>query len=268
VCYYIRIPMDSLVQVFVFAFGAVIGSFLNAAAWRLRTKESIVRGRSHCTQCRRTLGACDLVPIVSWLLLAGRCRYCRQPISPRYLVVEAVTGTLFVLAWMAVTGGTGVLAGLGLARLLFYWYVIAVLVLVFEFDRMYLMILPEVVGPAAAAAFAAQLALGAGWFSPVLGAVIAGGFFRAQYLVSRGRWIGGGDAWLGLFMGVALGWQKTLLALFLAYVSGAVVASLMLLFKRKRFGQQLAFGTFLSAASVVALLFGDAILAWYLGLAF
>lgn len=258
--------MDIVVQVFVFVVGAVIGSFLNAAAWRLRTKESLARGRSRCTRCRRTLAAGDLVPIVSWLLLAGRCRYCRKSISPRYLVVEAVTGVLFVLAWFAVTGGSDLLIGLGLARLLFLWFTIAVLILVFEFDRMYLLILPEVVGPAAAAALAAQLALGNGWFSPVLGAVIAGGFFRIQFLVSKGRWIGGGDAWLGLFMGVVLGWKKTLLALFLAYVSGAVVASLMLLFRCKRFGQQLAFGTFLSVATVVALLFGDALLGWYLGL--
>lgn len=260
--------MNYVVQAFIFAFGAVIGSFLNAAVWRLRTKESIVFGRSYCPQCRHQLAAPDLVPIISWLLLAGKCRYCKKPISPHYLMVEAATGLLFLLAWLAGVSPDGSISGLGMAQMLFHWYLIAVFVLVFMYDLKYLMILPEVVGPAAAAALAAQLALGQGWFGPVLGAVIAGGFFRAQYLISRGRWIGGGDSWLGLLMGVALGWQKTLLALFLAYVSGALVALVMIALRKKKLGQQLAFGTFLSAAAVVSLLFGDAILNWYFGLLF
>jgi len=260
--------MDNIVQVFIFAFGAIIGSFLNAVVWRLRTKQSFVHGRSKCVDCKHELVAADLVPIFSYLWLRGKCRYCRKAISPHYMIVELATGLLLLLAWMKLAAPDGALSGLAMAQLVLYWYLIAMFVLVFVYDLKYLMILPEVVGPAVIVAFLAQLALGNSWFSLVLGAVIAGGFFRAQFLVSKGRWIGGGDAWLGLFIGVALGWQKTLLALFLAYVSGAVVAIFMLVVGKKKLGQQLAFGTFLSAASVAALIFGDAILKWYMGLIF
>lgn len=260
--------MNVVIQTFVFAFGAIIGSFLNAVIWRLHVGQSFVRGRSKCIHCRHGLAARDLVPVFSYLFLGGKCRYCRKPISPHYPIVETVTGLLFVLALMATVPAGETAAMTDLPRLLFHWFLVSVFVFAFVFDLKYLMILPEVIGPATVAVLLAHLALGDGWFSPVLGAVIAGGFFRIQFLVSRGRWIGGGDAWLGMFMGAALGWQKTLLALFLAYVGGATVATVMLITGRKRLGQQLAFGTFLSAAAVTVLLFGDALLDWYWGLVF
>ena len=258
--------MATVVQIFIFAFGAVIGSFLNAVVWRLRTKESFVRGRSYCPECRHQLAAIDLIPILSYLLLTGRCRYCRKGISAHYPVVEAVSGLLFLLAWFRLAAPDGSVSGLVLAQMVFYWYLIAVFILVFMYDLKYLMILPEVVGPAAAAALAANIALGHGWLGPILGAVIAGGFFRLQFVLSRGRWVGGGDAWLGLLIGAALGWQKALLTLLLAYVGGALVALVMLGLGRKKLGQQLAFGTFLSVAALFSLIFGDAAIHWYLGL--
>ena len=171
---------------------------------------------------------------------------------------------IFVLAFLA-TAPDGILSGATLSLLLFRWFLIAVFVLAFVYDHRYMLILPEVVAPAALVALAANVALGNGWSSPVLGAAIAFGFFRAQFLISRGRWVGGGDAWLGLLIGAALGWQKALLALFLAYVMGSLVAAFLLLSRRKRFGQQLAFGTFLSVAAVIALLWGDALIGWYVG---
>lgn len=102
------------------------------------------------------------------------------------------------------------------------------------------------------------------WKNMALGAIIASGFFLIQYLLSKGRWIGFGDVIFGLLMGVILGWQKTILALCLAYIVGAVCGAILLLRKKAKKDSALAFGTFLSLATFVAMLWGEKIIAWYL----
>jgi prepilin signal peptidase PulO-like enzyme (type II secretory pathway) len=256
--------MSPLLQAFIFFFGAVIGSFVNAVLWRLRTRESFIFGRSYCPACRHELSAVDLIPILSWLMLGGRCRYCRKPISPSYLIIETVMGALFLMAALRV----GVLGESQLARLLFTWYGIAVMVIVFVYDLRYMMILHSVTLPAAAVAFAANWAMGASPARLALAAAAAGGFFYLQYVLSKGRWIGGGDAYLGLMMGAFLGWPAVLVALFLAYVSGAMVSAVLLLSGRRTMKSQLPLGTFLAASSIVVMLWGERLLDWYLGISF
>lgn len=259
--------MPLVTQAFIFAFGSVIGSFLNAVLWRLRTRESFIFGRSYCPHCRHELAAVDLVPIFSYLFLGGSCRYCRKAISPAYLAVETVMGVLFLLAALRLEPVAADLYGRLLPRLLLDWYLIAVLVLVFVYDLRYMLILPSVTLPAAAVAFLGNLALGYGWWSLLLGVLIAAGFFYLQLVLSRGRWIGGGDVYLGVLLGAALGWNLTLLTLFLAYVSGACLGVLLIVSKRKTLKSQVPFGTFLAGAAIVSLLYGDGIISWYLNLA-
>jgi prepilin signal peptidase PulO-like enzyme (type II secretory pathway) len=129
-----------------------------------------------------------------------------------------------------------------------------------------MLILRKVTLPATVVAVAANLALGVPLVSLAIGMLIGWGFFMAQILLSKGKWVGGGDAWLGLLMGAILGWPMVVVALFLAYISGALVGSVLLLLRRARMQSQLPFGTFLSAATIVALLVGDRILNWYLTL--
>ncbi len=254
-------------QVFVFVFGAVIGSFLNAVLWRLRTKESFIFGRSYCPQCRHELAAVDLVPIISYLMLGGKCRYCKKPISPSYLAIELIMGALFVLSALAVfPSAVAADPAAGLPRLLLDWYLIAVFLLVFVFDLRYMMILRSVTLPAAALAFLANLALGQSLWALILAAAVGCGFFYLQLILSHGKWIGGGDVWLGLFIGAALGWPGVLIALFIAYVSGAAVGVTLLAMKKKTLQSQLPFGTFLSAAAILTLLYGPRLLDWYFGL--
>jgi prepilin signal peptidase PulO-like enzyme (type II secretory pathway) len=253
-------------QAFIFAFGAVIGSFLNAVLWRLHAKESFIFGRSHCPHCRHELAAVDLVPILSYLLLGGKCRYCRRTIDPAYLLIEVAAGTLFLLSALNLMTLAGGLDAAALARLLLQWYLLAVLIIVFVYDCRYMLILPSIALSAAAVAFAGNLALGQSWWSLLVGAVFGGGFFYLQYVLSGGRWIGGGDIYLGVLLGAMVGWPQVLLVLFLAYISGAVVGSALLLARKKTMQSQVPFGTFLSAAGAVVLLYGDQIAAWYLGL--
>ncbi|MDD5251648.1 MAG: prepilin peptidase [Patescibacteria group bacterium] len=256
--------MNPISQLFVFFFGAVIGSFVNAVAWRLRTGENFLFSRSHCPACRHDLEPVDLVPVASWILLGGKCRHCHRPISPQYLLVEVAMGSLFLLAAIGLPIAAEPAGWLPL--LLFRWYCLAVLVLVFIYDYKYLMILRSVTLPATAVAFLANLALGMSWWRLIIGMAIAGGFFWLQYVVSRGRWIGGGDAYLGLLIGAILGWPQILVALFLSYVTGAACGVVLLLTRRKNMRSQLPFGTFLAIGTAAALIFGERLLTWYLGL--
>ncbi len=208
----------------------------------------------------------DLVPIISFILLGGRCRYCRKTICPSYLLIEAAVGTLFLLAALNLTGMAGELDWRLLSRLLLDWYLIAVFVLVFVYDLRYMLILPSVVLPAAVVAFVGNIVLGFGWSSLVLGMALTAGFFYLQLILSRGRWIGGGDVYLGLLIGAALGWSSSLLALFLSYVSGAFIGLALIASRRMNLKSQVPFGTFLSAAAILSLLYGDRILSWYLSL--
>jgi prepilin signal peptidase PulO-like enzyme (type II secretory pathway) len=250
-----------------FVFGTVIGSFANAVIWRLRTGETVVRGRSYCPSCRTTLSASDLIPLLSWLLLRGRCRYCEKEIGAHYPAVELAMGALFLAAAWASIGDFGyVLGGDAFVMLLLRWYLCAVLLIVFVFDLRYMLILRKVTVPATVIAAVANLALGTPAVSLLLGMALGWGFFMAQILVSKGRWVGGGDAWLGLLMGAALGWPMVGVALFIAYIAGALVGSVLLVLKKAEMQSQLPFGTFLAASTVLTMLAGDRILGWYLTL--
>jgi prepilin signal peptidase PulO-like enzyme (type II secretory pathway) len=256
--------MDAVLQAFIFAFGAVIGSFVNAVLWRLRTGESFVTGRSYCPHCRHALSALDLIPALSYLLLKGKCRYCRKGIHPQYLIVELVMGVLFLLA--ARGQGFGFGGPLPFMRVLFAWAVIAVMVIVFVYDLRYMLILRKVTLPSTVLAVLAGLALGKGVWGLVAAMAVGAGFFYAQFLLSKGRWIGGGDIDLGLLMGAILGWPGIVVALMIAYVSGAFFGLALLATGRKTWQSQIPFGTFLSAATVVTLLWGDGIVRWYFGM--
>src|SRR5688572_3638890 len=110
--------MSPLIAIFAFVFGAVIGSFLNAVMWRLHADEGFVNGRSYCPECRHPLAAADLIPVVSFVVLGGRCRYCKKGSHPSYLFTEIAVGVLFALfAWKAFAGAAALSAVMGQARM-------------------------------------------------------------------------------------------------------------------------------------------------------
>jgi len=253
--------MQPLFLGFVFVFGTVIGSFLNAVIWRLRTRESFVKGRSYCPHCRHRLSPADLVPVASFLVLGGRCRYCRKPISYQYITVEIAVGLLFAVAAARLSDLYAPFYGLSFATaLLRDWYFIAVLTIVFVFDLRYMMILRSVTLPATILAIAANLALGMPVTSLALGMIVGGGFFWLQYRLSRGTWIGGGDIALGTLMGAMLGFGGTLLALLVAYIVGAAFGLVLIALKKADGKTRLPFGTFLAAATALVMLQGEVII--------
>lgn len=256
--------------IIVFIFGLVIGSFLNVLIWRMHTGESAFRGRSHCPKCKHRLDFFDLFPVMSFIVQGGKCRYCREQISWQYPLVELATGILFSIAYL-VSGVSFTVLGGQFALLLTSWFVISIMIVIFVYDLKYYLILDKVIYPSIvivslARIFGGDINL---WWRTALDAILAaavgGGFFLLQYLVSKGKWIGGGDVKMGLLMGVILGLKGLLVALFFAYVIGAAVGVGLIAGHRKTMQSQIPFGTFLAGGTLIAMFWGEQILHWYLG---
>lgn len=252
-----------MVPIVVFIIGLIFGSFLNAVIYRLHAGQSFVVGRSACPHCRHVLSTLDLIPLVSFVFLGGRCRYCQHKISWQYPLIEAVTALLAVaLYYFFLTSGQP-LSSFAAPR---FWIVALYtlfLIIIFVYDLKYYLILDQVIIPALVVAVFFNLVSGYDWQNLLLGAVVAAGFFSLQYLVSRGAWIGGGDIYLGALMGAMLGWPQILVGLFLAYGIGSLAAVPLLLSGAKKMNSQVPFGTFLTLATFITLLYGPRLLTWY-----
>jgi prepilin signal peptidase PulO-like enzyme (type II secretory pathway) len=242
--------------------GLAIGSFLNVVIGRLRSGETGWRSRSQCPECHAVLRPSELIPLLSFVVLRGQCRACRKPISWQYPIIEFSTSALFLLAYCLHGGEVGLLNGAAPA-LLRDWLFIAGLTVIFVVDLLDMVVFDSVTIPLAIIAFFFNLALGANPLDLLLAALIGGGFFLLQYVVSRGRWIGGGDIRIGAMMGMMLGFQGVLAALFLSYISGAIIGLALMAAGKAKWTSHLAFGTFLSGATIIILFFGHSLLAWY-----
>jgi leader peptidase (prepilin peptidase) / N-methyltransferase len=248
-----------IIPIFIFIMGLIFGSFLNVIIHRLKHGGKIMNSRSICPHCKKILKARDLIPVISFIILRGNCRYCSKKISWQYPLVELVTAILFLLVFLAI----GTIAWPLIVRNLF---VVLVLVVVFMYDFLYYQILDKVMIPAIVVVLAFNLWLGVTWQSMLIGGLVGLLFFLIQFLVSKGKWIGDGDLRFGLFMGVLLGWPVVLVGIFLSYIIGAVISIFLLLGKVKKAGSQIPLGTFLSIGTLVSLLYGEVIINWYLGL--
>lgn len=245
--------------VIIFVIGVNCGSFINCLVWRLHAKKTIL-GRSFCPQCRKQINWYDNIPLLSFLLLKAKCRYCRQSISWQYPLVEAATAIIFILIWYSYYPHSQ----FSNFQILRDWIFAGFLIVIFIYDLRWYEILDTVTIPAMVIAFIFNLWLGASFWSLLLAALIGGGFFLGQFLISQGRWIGGGDIRLGALMGLMLGYPQVVVALMIAYLSGSVVGAGLLVAKKKQWSSQIPFGTFLSLATIIAMLWGSEILSWYL----
>lgn len=235
--------------------GLLIGSFLNVVAHRLPRGESVVTPGSRCPGCGTALRPYDNIPVVSWLLLRGRCRSCGEPISPQYPVVELATGLL----WAAVVAARDDAAGIALGLIL-----VTALVPIVVIDLEHRLIPNRITGPAAIAAVVAGLALDAdGLPEQLIAGAGAGGFFLLAAMLYR-RGMGMGDVKLAGLMGLCLG-KAVVPALLTALLAGVLVGGLIISRVGAAAGRKTAvpFGPFLALGAVVALFAGDAMVDWY-----
>ena len=243
-----------ILYIIAFLYGIVIGSFLNVCIYRLPKKENIVKVRSHCMNCGYQLKWYDLVPIFSYLFLGGKCRKCKQKISIQYPIIEVLNGVLYIIVFAEY--------GLSIETLLYCLLFSALLTLSVIDFRTY-----EI--PIGINLFI--LALGlirvvtdyANWPRYVIGLVCVSGVLYLIYWLSHGRALGGGDVKLMAACGLLLGWQLILIG----FVSGCIIGSVVHLLRMKisKEGHLLAMGPYLSAGIMVAVLWGEKFLNWYLG---
>lgn len=262
-------------QLLFFGLGLIFGSFNSALIWRIykQSKEkdaskkySVVTGRSMCPKCGHKLGPIDLIPLFSWISTGGRCRYCKEPISWQYPVIELITGTTFLLSYVywprELIGSSGwILFGLWLLSTVLF-------VALTAYDVRWMLLPDRLMKPLAiislsAAALMLTLEGVAAFRSIIWGVIIGFGFFYLLFQMSSGRWIGGGDVKFGLVMGLWLGAAKTALALLLAFYGAAVFILPLMLIGRVSRKSQIPFGPFLILATFVAFLFGDQLIEWY-----
>lgn len=244
----------TVVIIFAAVIGLAAGSFLNVLIIRTHRELSPWKGRSKCMSCGHQLAWYDNIPLVSFGWLRGKCRYCTKTLSWQYPLVEFATALLFVLiAWHFSATWWMVLA------LLITMLCVAIAVYDWRWS-----LLPDsfsIVLGLAGAVFA--LVTGISWLDVVLGGVIGAAFFGLQFALSRGRWVGSGDIFLGGALGLLLGWRMFGLALLLSYFIGAIVASMLLLVRRQKMGSAIPFGPFLVLGGFVAWLWGQQIIDWY-----
>jgi len=251
---------DSL-SILAGVFGLIIGSFLNCLIWRLYKEESL-SGRSYCPQCRQPIAWYDNFPVLSFILLGARCRHCHKPISWQYPLLEIATALFFYLSFRQVH--QEIQLSLWLAH---HWLVIATLLVVFVYDWRWQLIPVIFLWPMTAAVFVISLLLGFSWWLVLLLGLAGAGFFLIQYILTKKRGLGEGDIWLGLFLGIAFSRPvDLLLILFLAYTSGALVSSFLLIRHQKKWRSKLALGPFLAFGAIITLIWGQKIINWYLGL--
>ncbi len=243
----------------VVAIGAIIGSFLNVCIYRLPKGQSIIRPGSTCPACSRPIPWFDNIPLVSFLLLGGRCRQCQFPISLRYPLVELINGLgyLAILWQFGWTGASVVYAGFFSALVVITWI---------DFDHQ---IIPDVISLPGIllGLLAAATLLPIGFLSSVAGVVLGGGVLWALAAVSPYLFgkegLGGGDIKFLAMIGAFLGWQQAFLTLMIASVVGALVGVSLILFKVMKRKQYIPFGPFLALGAVLTLFFHSNILGWY-----
>lgn len=248
-----------ILYTYVLIIGLIIGSFLNVCIWRLPRQESLIRPSSHCPSCNAPVAFYDNIPIISYLLLMGRCRSCGHPISWRYPLVELINGLgYWMLLWQH---------GLGWPFVIYATLFSALLVITFiDLDHQ---IIPDritlpgmVIGLIAAATI-----LPHGLKNGLGGFLLGGGLFYLIAVLSRGG-MGGGDIKMIAMVGAFLGWQGVLLTIFLGALLGSIFGLFLMLFMGKGRKTPVPFGPFLSLGTMIALFWGPQIILWYKGLSF
>lgn len=252
----------------VLAFGLIIGSFLNVCIYRIPRNLSLVLPSSRCPSCEKPIRARDNIPVLSYLILGGKCRFCGQGISLRYPLVEALNGLMYAaVIWRY---------GLGWGSLFYCFLISALIVITFidlDFqiipDRITLMGLP--IGLVTGAFLLPDPFLRAvplGYKSSLIGAAAGFSFYYLiaylSIIILKKEGMGGGDIKMMAMVGAFLGWKTVILTTFLGSLLGSVAGIVIMVVRGKGGGLQIPFGPYLALGTVISIFFGQEILTWYL----
>lgn len=266
---------------YVFILGLCVGSFINALEYRLSSKKTI-KGRSMCPNCKHQLVWYDLIPLISWVALRGKCRYCKKPISWQYPIVEFATGLAFVAAanylnlfgkfndfFRYYSADPGLLWSVILFVLLGAILGCFVLIALHDAKTTYVLQKPVYVALVLIIIYdLVSIYFRTGnQLQTLIGLAISGAvaylFFYSFYFFSKGRWMGEGDAQIAGLVGLLAGPAGTAIALYFAFIVGSVFGLALVARKKAELKSQMAFGPFIVLGLIIAIAFGNIIAAFY-----
>lgn len=266
--------MDFLPILLFAVSGLALGSFIGAFTYRLPRGESVFKGRSKCTKCGKKIAWYDNIPLFSYLLLGSKCRHCKETISPRYPAVELAAGIGFAASYFLYIDCASRLKNLIIQSPICLWYgnlgffvlpfllfVFLILVSIFVIDLEKEFIPDELVFTGFLVSFLSLIFFRPdSWYINILSAFGAALFLLFIHLVTKGKGMGLGDVKLALFAGLVLGWPYTAAFLLLAFISGALVGVILVLFGFAKFKEHIPFGPFMVFSFLLILLWGDKLL--------
>lgn len=238
----------------------MLGSFYNVCIYRISRGESVVFPSSHCPKCNHQLKPGDLIPILSYILLRGRCRYCKERISPRYPMVELITALTVLLLYLRYN----------LTERFLSYVILASILIITSFIDFDIQIIPNTL--VAIGTVVGIIVSFLGWTvsltDAVLGLLVGGGFLfiigLMSLLIFHKEGMGGGDIKLMGMIGLFLGWKMTFLALLFAIYIGGIISAFLLFLNKKKLGQFIPFGPFIGLGTLAALMWGIPIWNWYM----
>lgn len=244
-----------------------LGSFANSLIWRLANEKSF-KGRSICPQCQKLIMWYDNIPLISFILLKGKCRYCQKKISWQYPIVELSLMLLFLLAWFRFLD----FQLLNFEQILILikseaiWMLIRdflalfLLIIILVFDWCYLLVPVNLLIISLPIFWLISILMGVVWWWPLLLSFGVALFFLLQYLITKKRGLGEGDIWLGAWLAFLLPiWSHLLVAILIAYLLGSLIGIILIVIKKKKWQSKLPLGVFLVIGTILAIFWGDLI---------
>jgi len=247
--------------ILIFILGLIVGSFSNVCIYRIPRNESMIYPASHCPKCRSSIKPIDNIPLLSYILLKGKCRNCGSKIPIQYPVVESLTGIIYIFIFL--------IYGLTLQSLIYI--ILSSALIIIAFIDLNEQIVPDIISLPGIA-----IGLILSFFVPYisfinsfLGVVVGGGIIfiigLAGSVIFKKEAMGGGDVKLAAMIGAFLGWKYTIISLFLGFFLGALVGIFLILSKIKSKEDMVPFGPFIALGSFITFLWGEKILLWYVG---
>jgi len=261
--------MATLIFIDIFILGLIFGSFLNTVIYRLHKKKDFVSGRSACLDCGHDLAWDDLIPVFSFFILGGKCRYCGKSISWQYPFVELMTGILFLAVFYRNIDLIFDFLSFGTLKILYLFFVVCCLIIIFVYDLKHYIIPNKIIYPLIGVTvfwyLVSSLFFQTYNLAELLGFLVAAfysaTFFWIVHTMTDGKGMGMGDVKLGFFMGLFFGSPQILIALPLSFFIGSIIGIALIIFKRKKFKSEVPFAPFLVSGTFLVMLFDQ----WFLG---
>jgi leader peptidase (prepilin peptidase)/N-methyltransferase len=253
---------NEIQSIFSFLFGLVFGSFLNVCIYRLPLKKSLITPPSSCPFCGERIRFYDNVPLISYLILLGRCRHCRKKIPFRYPLVELITGLLSLFLFIR----------FGISAYSVLIFLFSASLVVITFIDLYHQIIPDVISlPGIIIGLATSFLPGyVTWFESIIGILVGGGSLYLLAIVferlTGKEGMGGGDVKLLAMIGAWMGWQALPFIVLFSSLVGTILGGGMLLLSRRGLRARIPFGPFLALGALAYLFFGKELVSWYYGL--